>query len=607
MSVANPADHRLGRDLGQSAEASLLARPGAVLLLGVVLSFALSWPHLVRIWQDGTFFDTDDAMRLVQVRDWLAGQGWFDLTEHRLNPPAGLLMHWSRVVDIAVGGLIRGFEPFVSQDRAETLARIVFPLAMQVALLALTVHLGRLLTGARGALPTMVLLVASGFMFEQFPAGRIDHHAPQIVLLVGMTAALLGSLSPGKAPRAVWAALCLATSLAISLENLPFIAVLVALLPILWVFDPARARPALLWFAAGLALFVPLAFVATIPPSRYQEGVCDAFSIAHLTGVLAGAAGLAALALLSGRLEKVGQRVALLVLVGAAVVGTVGLTFPACLHDPYANMDPMLRRLWLSYVTEAEPMLKASAERPDTFTMLLCPLVAGAVGSLLAVLRETGLPRIRWTAILALTLVGIAGSMWEIRVSASTQPIALLGGVWVVTRAMTWATQRGTALGGLVAVVLALPFATLGWAVVPTGPGDPVSAAALQAGRTCRVPTGFAPLSALPTGLVFAPIDDGSHLLVHTPHAVVAAPYHRNQAGNKAVIEAFLASPDAAESIVRGSGARYVALCPGETEITVLSREAPQGLGAQLVAGLVPPWLQAVPLTATPYRVFLVR
>ena len=27
-----------------------------------------------------TLADTDDAMRLAQLRDWLAGQGWFDLT-----------------------------------------------------------------------------------------------------------------------------------------------------------------------------------------------------------------------------------------------------------------------------------------------------------------------------------------------------------------------------------------------------------------------------------------------------------------------------------------------------------------------------------------------
>ncbi|MGK2227878.1 MAG: hypothetical protein ACI9GK_001703, partial [Devosia sp.] len=33
------------------------------------------------------FADTDDAMRMVMVRDFLHGQPWYDLTAHRLNTP----------------------------------------------------------------------------------------------------------------------------------------------------------------------------------------------------------------------------------------------------------------------------------------------------------------------------------------------------------------------------------------------------------------------------------------------------------------------------------------------------------------------------------------
>ena len=44
--------------------------------------------------------DPDDALRLVQVRDLIAGQGWWDVTQHRINPVGGGgLMHWSRIVD----------------------------------------------------------------------------------------------------------------------------------------------------------------------------------------------------------------------------------------------------------------------------------------------------------------------------------------------------------------------------------------------------------------------------------------------------------------------------------------------------------------------------
>ena len=45
--------------------------------------------------------DTDDNMRMMQVRGLLAGQGWYDLEQHRL---AGSNIHWSRLVDLPIAG-----------------------------------------------------------------------------------------------------------------------------------------------------------------------------------------------------------------------------------------------------------------------------------------------------------------------------------------------------------------------------------------------------------------------------------------------------------------------------------------------------------------------
>lgn len=43
--------------------------------------------------------DTDDNLRIMQVRALLAGQGWFDLRQYRLDPPLGANIHWSRLVE----------------------------------------------------------------------------------------------------------------------------------------------------------------------------------------------------------------------------------------------------------------------------------------------------------------------------------------------------------------------------------------------------------------------------------------------------------------------------------------------------------------------------
>ncbi|MCA1969044.1 MAG: hypothetical protein LDL42_07920, partial [Rhizobium sp.] len=66
--------------------------------------------------------DNDDAMRLVQVRDLLGGQSWFDLTQYRLGLDGGTLMHWSRLVDLPIAALILAFSQVLPAERAEAAA-----------------------------------------------------------------------------------------------------------------------------------------------------------------------------------------------------------------------------------------------------------------------------------------------------------------------------------------------------------------------------------------------------------------------------------------------------------------------------------------------------
>ena len=46
--------------------------------------------------------DNDSLLRIVQVRDLIAGQGWFDLTQYRMGLDGGFVMHWSRIVDAPI-------------------------------------------------------------------------------------------------------------------------------------------------------------------------------------------------------------------------------------------------------------------------------------------------------------------------------------------------------------------------------------------------------------------------------------------------------------------------------------------------------------------------
>src|SRR5947209_10164609 len=118
-----PADLRARANPLASALPSVPFAIAAAVLLGL----ALTWPRVLAVWQTGAFFDSDDAMRMVQIRDLMAGQSWFDLTVHRIDPPHGLSIHWSRLVDVPLVALIGAFRLLASAETAERLARILFP------------------------------------------------------------------------------------------------------------------------------------------------------------------------------------------------------------------------------------------------------------------------------------------------------------------------------------------------------------------------------------------------------------------------------------------------------------------------------------------------
>src|SRR5688500_14276177 len=90
--------------------------------------------------------DTDDNMRMMQVRALLEGQGWLDLRQYRLNPPVGADIHWSRLVDLPIAGLKLLLAPFLGGRVAEQWAAALAPLLpMLVAMASLAVAVRRLI------------------------------------------------------------------------------------------------------------------------------------------------------------------------------------------------------------------------------------------------------------------------------------------------------------------------------------------------------------------------------------------------------------------------------------------------------------------------------
>src|ERR1700704_1188105 len=74
-----------------------------------------------------TLPDAADAMRLVEMRGFLAGQGWFDLHQTRVDPPAGFDLHWSRLIDGGLAGICLLFRLFAYPALAERSMLALWP------------------------------------------------------------------------------------------------------------------------------------------------------------------------------------------------------------------------------------------------------------------------------------------------------------------------------------------------------------------------------------------------------------------------------------------------------------------------------------------------
>jgi hypothetical protein len=600
-------------DTGLSAETRGTLELWFVIAGALLFSLALQGQDLVGVWKTGMFRDTDDAMRMVQVRDLMAGQSWYDMVAHRLDPPQGLLSHWSRIVDTPLVLLVKAFGLLLPYEAAERAARIAFPFLLLVGLFRACAYAAQVFAGPRMAIAGAIAAALCSVASWQFPPGRIDHHAPQILLLTIAFAAMADSLDPARAGRAAWAAAAIALSLGIGLENMPFFVALAAAPPLAYVVQGERAKERLVAFGAALGLLLVAVFVVTIPASRWLDPACDALSIVHLTAGFGAAAAFLVLSRLN--LSSPAARLAACVVAGGLVLAGTLLLFPHGLRDPYTLVDPVLRAFWLDHVQESEPFFSDLWRDPADGISWLIPYLFGVAGAALGAARSQGVNRGRWLLLLAGLAAGGVTTCWEIRAVSSTAPLMAIAALGLVAPARALLARRHAAFAGpLSLIVLLLVVSRLGVLTVaslwPTGKaaaaadlgGGSSKSAALGA---CSTPASFAPLAGLAPGLALAEIDAGPFLLAFTPHSVVAAPYHRNNRGNLFSLDVFTTGPDRAEALVRGSGARWLFLCPASGGfVKDFIDRAPDGLAARLIQNRPPAWLKATPLAGTPYLVF---
>lgn len=596
----NAAD--AGKGPGMSPEEPWAAPLRPVRLLPVLSGYGLAMVALLLLVHlmtgvDYVGPDNDDVMRLVEVRDLLQGQGWFDMMQYRLGLDGGTLMHWSRFVDLPIALLIRFFSLFAAPERAEALALAVWPLSLAFAIVCL---MGLAAYRAGG---TVAMHVAAGmtilyvYGMGRFMPGSADHHNVQLTLATLLVAMLVD-------PRRREASLAIAgiaagLEIAIGAEAVPFVAAACAVVACLWGWHGLPFRKAAMAFGISLVLTVSAAFFLTVPPRLYGMVTCDSLSLGFYSLATVGGFLLAlsaAVASRAGRLVRFGA----LVVTGAAVLVAAVIIAPECLGNPLASLDPMLTELWLRKVIEANSLADQWREEPGSVGGFYAVGILALLVSLVRIIRRERVEL--QLMLLPLLLVSVAIAFVQVRGTMFSNLVAILPMALLVADVRTWQQERpNSALRSLVylgSIVVSLPFL---WSIAGLAVAKGMSglAAQLEAPKpagpmACASRAALEPLVSLPKGVVLAPSDLGVHVLRYTPHRVLSAPYHRNQAGMLTELNTGLAMPDEAIAFLRGAGVTYVLFCPGELQTVDLARLKPAGFYGSLTAGKVPAYLVPV-------------
>ncbi len=554
----------------------------------------LSCWFIFNSWNSIRYFalsDTDDNMRIMQVRALLHGQDWFDLRQYRMNPPYGANIHWSRLVDLPIAGLILLLRPVLGGAGAERWAVAIAPLLPYLLLLFSLALTARRLIDPRAYPLAFVALFFAGSTNGMFMPERIDHHGWQLALLA---LSMSGIADPKRVRGGLTLGISTALSLAIGLEMLIYIAVMGAAMALFWVAD-ADERDRLRAYAVSLGGATALSFLVFASYAN-SAPVCDALSPVWLSDVLLGGALLYGLSLLV--VADWRKRLALALVAGVVLAGFHALMWPNCLQR-LEGVSPEVYSLWLSHVKEARPIYTHGWRIASMITAL--PVTALIGWAILIWVKRRDSERLR--RILGAAVPGIAATLlllWQTRTGPAAQMLATVGAaafVWYLVP-LTWRSKSTVilVLGSLATVAIGSGFAVQLVAYIPGPEPSPQEKAIGKANSLCNSLWGYHPVALQPKGIVFTFVDLGPRLIAVTHHDAITGPYHRNGQQIADVMNAFRGSADQAHRLIAKYHSNYLLTCPKSSTTTIFMSEAPKGFYAQLDRGQVPKWLTPVQL-----------
>lgn len=588
-----------------------------IAMWAVLFQFAWFWNMIPNLLSEGSMQDTDDYQRLLEVRSWMAGQSWFDVTNYRMDPPFGAEMHWSRLVDVPIATLVGFFDLFVDTSLAERITAIVWPAMLLITTVFIILAICRRLDAKINPLLAVLFTVTCVTALTEFRPGRIDHHSIQIIFFLSI---VLGLVSTSSKWGHYLIAVAAAASISIGLDAILLIVLALAWLGLEWAIGNDKGGRGLIRTGMGLLIAMPVMFALTIAPGDWLLARCDQISIVYLQAFCLVGVTFLALAWIGRRLEQmsahitpgkiIAARLMSGVVLGGICASLVLLLHPQCAAGPFGSIDPELKARWLGDVLEAKGLAEQMSLNPQlwvwvfAYGMLMLVVSAYVLKSRFSVQRE-------FLVLFVLLAASFLAGFLQYR--------ALRIGVFaaipfcVVFWHMLWQNvgnrwPNSKLKPGFVQLAATLVLLSPTWlgasALLPSSNevSYPVSTAVAsttqepewkqqEADLLCNKQSQYSVLAGLPKSYVMTDINSGPATLVFTDHDVVGGPYHRNTQAILDMVDFYSTNPEKSEQIARRRGVQYVTYCEMQRPLTE-SEKTSDALLVQIMNDREPDWLK---------------
>ena len=512
----------------------------------------------------------DDIMRLLTVRDWLAGQSWFDMTQYRLLPPEGVELHWSRYIDLGIAAFILPFAQFLPMATAEMVAAMVWPTFILI-LTVLVVGLGtRRIFGSQAAIFAVIMTVAWPLSAEMHSRpGNLDHHNVQILLMVVMTFAMMWYHRPQVA--GVVGGISAALSVAIGLESIVFIiCVGLIMVTVAAVSRQEAARKLLGSFCLTLPVASLILWVGQTRPSALLVPVCDQLSLPAIALVLG-----ASLACLVPLWVAPMRATPVRFLMSTALISSVALALAwpligPCLSGPYGALPQDLQSFIATRIVEALPIHQWAEDRLSDVLHLLLPIAAAVVLGV-GVWRRDSVTKMQppaarqaFVLLMLLLLMGTAMLFYQMRtIIVVTAIVPIATGVILARMLQSYLLRRDGIRAAVFLWCVALFLAPYAYVYPVLAAMPPKTKEATLFDNACRSHASLASLNAVPPARIISHISFGPSLLWATHHISMSSAFHRSAAALRNSYLPFELDEAEMRAYLLATDATHLLLCKG--------------------------------------------